>query len=148
MRKARDELIKQILEFKEYWQEYGSKSYRIDKSKKAKKVFDLNKSSLKDLDKWLRNPNLYDIKGIDTPDKPKRKKTKKNKKPKEVKEFINKVNWSEFCKIISTSGEPSKAKAHIILLNKYGIRLSKNPELWDVIKKKCSANKRKQKKKH
>ncbi|ALM76490.1 hypothetical protein [Thermococcus barophilus] len=79
VRKARDELIKQIIEFRDYWQEYGTKSYKIDKSKKAKKVFDLEKSPLKALDKWLRNPNRYDIKGIDTPEKPKQKKRKKKK---------------------------------------------------------------------
>lgn len=77
VRKARDELIKQIMEFKDYWERYGAKSYQIDKSKKARKVFDLNKSSLKDLDRWLRNPNKYDIKGIDTPEKPKKRKKKK-----------------------------------------------------------------------
>ncbi|WP_324735333.1 hypothetical protein VFC49_09320 [Thermococcus sp. SY098] len=51
------------MEFRDYWQEYGAKSYKIDKSKKAKKVFDLERSPLKALDKWLRNPNKYDIKG-------------------------------------------------------------------------------------
>ncbi len=80
VRRARDELIKQIMEFRDYWQQYGAKSYQIDKAKKAKKVFDLEKSPLKALDKWLRNPNKYDIKGIDTPEKPKRKKRKKKSK--------------------------------------------------------------------
>jgi len=65
------------MEFRDYWQEYGAKSYKIDKSKKAKKVFDLERSPLKALDKWLRNPNRHDIKGIDTPEKPKRKKKSK-----------------------------------------------------------------------
>lgn len=74
--RARDELIKQIMEFKDYWENYGERSFKLDTSKKAKKVFDLNKARLKDLDRWLRNPNRYDIKGIDYPEKPKKRKKK------------------------------------------------------------------------
>jgi len=37
------------MEFRDYWQEYGAKSYKIDKSKKAKKVFDLEKITTKGL---------------------------------------------------------------------------------------------------
>lgn len=77
VRKARDELIKHIMEFKDYWENYGERSFKLDTSKKAKKVFDLNKARLKDLDRWLRNPNKYDIKGIDYPEKPKRRRKKK-----------------------------------------------------------------------
>ncbi|GAB6102362.1 hypothetical protein JCM16138_15850 [Thermococcus atlanticus] len=84
VRKVRDELIKQIMEFRDYWQEYGAKSYQIDKSKKAKKVFDLERSPLKALDKWLRNPNKYDIKGIDTPEKPRKAKKKAKKEGKRI----------------------------------------------------------------
>ncbi|MHA1865276.1 MAG: hypothetical protein ACTSWZ_02110 [Candidatus Heimdallarchaeaceae archaeon] len=77
VRRAKDELLKQIYEFNEYWQEYGAKSYQIDKSKKAKKTFDPHKVTLRQLEAWLRNPNRYDLKGIDTPEKPKRKQKKK-----------------------------------------------------------------------
>ncbi len=65
------------MEFKEYWENYGGGSYAVDKGKKAKKVFDLEKASLKQLDAWLRHPDRYDIRGIDYPEKPKRKKKKK-----------------------------------------------------------------------
>lgn len=75
--RAKDELIKQIVEFKDYWEKYGERSFKIDKSKKAKKVFDINKATLRQLEAWLRNPTRYDIKGIDTPDKSKKKRKKK-----------------------------------------------------------------------
>jgi len=76
VRRARDQLIRYIKEFVDYWEQYGGRSYATDKGKRAKKVFDLEKASLKDLDKWLRNPNKYDIRGIDTPSR-KRKRGKK-----------------------------------------------------------------------
>lgn len=76
VRRARDQLIRYIKEFVDYWEQYGGRSYTTDKAKRAKKVFDLEKASLKDLDKWLRNPNKYDIRGIDTPSR-KRKRGKK-----------------------------------------------------------------------
>lgn len=90
VKSARDELIKQIKEFEEYWREYGKKSYATDKARKAKKVFNLEKSSLKDLDRWLRKPNLYDIRGIDAPEKT-AKKTKKKRKSTEFKKVESKI---------------------------------------------------------
>ena len=66
---AKERLIKAIMEFKEYWENYGERSYAVDKGKKAKKVFDLEKATLKQLDAWLRHPDRYDIRGIDYPEK-------------------------------------------------------------------------------
>lgn len=94
VRSARDQLIQTIYEFAEYWEEYGGRSYAIDKGKRAKKVFDLEKASLKDLDRWLRTPNKYDIRGIDYPEKPKKRKRTKKATKKTGKKTIKKEQVS------------------------------------------------------
>ncbi|AFN03755.1 hypothetical protein PFDSM3638_04815 [Pyrococcus furiosus DSM 3638] len=76
VRKAKDQLIKAIMEFKEYWETYGKRDYAVDKAKKARKVFDLEKATLKQLELWLRHPERYDIKQIDYPGQ--KRKRKKN----------------------------------------------------------------------
>ncbi|AJC72175.1 hypothetical protein X802_08515 [Thermococcus guaymasensis DSM 11113] len=80
VRRARDQLIRYVREFVDYWREYGGRSYAVDKAKRAKKVINLETARLKDIDAWLRNPNRYDLIGIDYPEKPKRKKSTKKKK--------------------------------------------------------------------
>ncbi|ASJ08863.1 hypothetical protein A3L11_06340 [Thermococcus siculi] len=77
VQKARDQLLKAVMEFKEYWERYGGRSYAVDKGKKARKVFNLETASLKQLNAWLRHPDRYDIRGIDYPER-KRKKRRKS----------------------------------------------------------------------
>ena len=77
VQKAKEQLIKAITEFKEYWENYGGRSYAVDKGKKARRVFDLEKATLKQLDAWLRHPDRYDIKGVDYPEKSRKRRRKK-----------------------------------------------------------------------
>jgi len=58
--------INNFLEAQEIFSNFNSKRQRIDSRINARKTFEENEMTNKNFKKWKKNPNRFDISGIDT----------------------------------------------------------------------------------